>query len=86
MHEIWKYQLPVQAEFEIEMPVLPNLLTVQMQDGIAILWAIVNPEVIKELHKFYCVGTGHKFNPDNKQYVGTVQDDHLVLHYFMEKY
>lgn len=86
MQEIWKWVLPVQAEFELEMPVFPQLLTVQLQDNTPVLWAIVSPEMTKEGHKFYCVGTGHEFIDHNKQYIGTVQDGPLVLHYFMEKY
>jgi hypothetical protein len=47
------------------------------------LWAIVNPDAPKLKKKFFCVGMGHPFEIKNKTYIGTVQGNSFVWHYFM---
>jgi hypothetical protein len=83
MHEIWKYNLPIEYEFEIEMPDPIFPLTIQRQGMGFFLWAIVNPDAPKLKKKFFCVGMGHPFEIKNKTYIGTVQGNSFVWHYFM---
>lgn len=56
-------------------------LSVQMQGSQVVMWALVYPGLEGICHTITCVGTGHVgFNYD--KYLGTVQDNALVWHFF----
>lgn len=84
---IWKYAVRLDAPgaFHLQMPVGADVLTVQLQDGAPMLWAMVNPDARTIQRSFRVVGTGW----DNEdftgcRYVGTWQKDSLVWHLFEE--
>lgn len=82
---IWKYPISARAEFTLEMPEGRfELLSVQMQNGEPVMWAIVNPTQRKTLHKFRVVPTGEEFErTDLHRYLGTFQPvNGLVFHLF----
>jgi hypothetical protein len=80
---IWKYALPVSSVVTLEMPRHAKVLTVQMQDGGACLWAEVDPEAPKLPRKFFVAGTGHDLPDVRYAYVGTFQPmGGLVFHVF----
>jgi hypothetical protein len=71
---IWKFQFPVQDEFELGMPEGAEILSVQVQNGMPCLWAAVKPGNGMEKREFAVRGTGHEFTPIFKEvYVGTFQ-------------
>jgi len=88
---IWKFELPTDTDdFVVPMPSGFDL-TVQMQNGIPVLWAVVIPETFQENggrgYRFVWVGTGQPIPDAIKQfsqsYVGTVQlPSGIVLHLF----
>lgn len=80
MKAIWKY--PITAhEVTISLPAGAEVLTVQMQGGFPQIWALVNPEMSEMVPcKFMVVGTGWRFDPSRKKYIGTWQDGSLVWH------
>ncbi len=82
MNTIWKYEL--QHECSIEMPVLSQILSVQVQDGQTCLWVLVNPQNINETRKFVVFGTGHKVPKSGLEFIDTIQlhGGQLVLHVF----
>lgn len=95
MNVIWKFPLEIVKEQEIETPAEAMFLTLQSQNNIPTFWVYCNPEREKVKTKIYCFGTGvfcdlSDKNPNafslianNKKYLGTVQIDGLVWHYFM---
>jgi hypothetical protein len=80
---IWKY--PLEPRGEHRMPVGAKILTVQIQAGVPVLWAMVNPDAIKETRIFSTVPTGRYFDPTDMEYIGTFQAEELVSHVFEKK-
>lgn len=86
MKTIWKFPLAAQAINEIEIPAESEILTVQSQNELACMWALVNPHARKEKRKFAVFGTGHTI-PDNikkENYIGSfqLQFGALIFHVF----
>ena len=83
---IWKYRLYIGPLTVIEMPKGAEILAVQTQDGRPCIWAIVDPDAPVELRTFEMCGTGHKMKElaedETRVYIGTVQIDRYVWHYF----
>lgn len=85
---IWKFPIPQQDEFSVEIPKNAHLLTLQTQRGQPCLWAMVKPEDEKEIRRFRLIGTGHPIPDDNPgeemKHVGSFQlaDERLIFHLF----
>lgn len=72
---IFKYPVLVTDSFRVSMPSESELLTVQVQRGEPVLWALVNEHCpgVRSRH-FTVRGTGHRFPPDEStRYIGTFQ-------------
>ena len=84
MKTIWKFNVPVEDEFVIEMPIRAEFLSVQTQFGVPQMWFIVEPEKSKEPRRFRVVGTGHPMPEGSLKYLGTFQvhEGSLVFHLF----
>ena len=86
MRIIWKYQLDVRATQKIKMPDPAHMLTVQVQDNVPVLWAIVDSAAEKKTVTVTMHGTGTEPGPDpDEHYVGTVQLSGYVWHYFFRR-
>lgn len=81
MKEIWKFPIEMGAN-KIEMPNGAVVLTVQLQNDIPCLWAIVNPEEASNTRVFHIHGTGHPLEVAPRDYVGTFQQGPFVWHVF----
>jgi hypothetical protein len=84
---IWKFELETTDNQTIEMPVNAKILTVQTQNKVPCLWALIDPRESKEKRFFEVFGTGQEVLDDygvNKNYLGTYQlhDGCLVFHVF----
>jgi hypothetical protein len=81
---IWKYPLNINDETQrIRFRKDAQILTVQMQNGEAFLWAKVDSEAPEEYRTITSFGTGHKIPENwNLQFISTVQDDPYVWHFF----
>ena len=81
--QIWKYQIPITGRFEIEMPGAAQIISIQMQNEVPYVWAIVGPKITPSNRRFKLVGTGHEFDflPTDK-FIGTFQDGPYVWHLF----
>lgn len=84
---IWKYQLKALDWQEVEMPAEAEILTVQNQNEVACLWALVNPNGDKaEKRQIEIFGTGHPVPCDmgvSRKYISTFQiESGLVFHAF----
>ena len=82
---IYKYKIPVQDEFTMELPQGAYILTVQSQREVPCIWAVVDPDAPLEPICFRVAGTGHDIEWDTvKRYIGTFQlcGGDLVFHLF----
>ena len=87
---IWKYQLETIDNQSIEIPINAKILTVQMQENIPCLWALVDPSAGKEIRHVEIFGTGHPISydhPGERNYIGSYQlisldGECLVFHVF----
>ena len=76
---IWKFVLPLENQFEIEMPRDAKILSVQAQFSrhaqaeFPCLWALVHEDNPKEFRKFYLAGTGIPIGEFNLEFIGTFQ-------------
>jgi hypothetical protein len=66
----------------IHMPAGGKILTVQHQDGLPILWALVDTSKPLVEREIQILGTGNDFNDDNLVYIGTSQNMGFVWHFF----
>lgn len=84
MNTIWKYPIPIDAYFELEMPQGARILTVQMQYNEPQLWALVDKMAPREPRLFRLAGTGHPIDDPRLNYIGTIQmmEGQLVWHIF----
>lgn len=87
MKTIYKYQVPVNDHFTLELPEGARILSVQVQRGRAQLWALVDPAAPPARRDFMQYGTGHSVQPFNGRaldYIGTYQlsEGDLILHLF----
>ncbi len=75
MQNVFKYTIPMEDYFSLDLPEGAKILTVQEQHGGAQIWALVNPDNPTETRNFRLAGTGHpiKESPDTLNYVGTFQ-------------
>lgn len=84
MNSVWKYPIPVDDRFFIQMPRGATALTVQVQREEPQLWARVDPTAPIEERRFALCGTGHLRADINGRYVGSFQlhEGALVFHLF----
>ncbi len=83
MLTVWKYPIPIKDRFTLFMPAIMEPLSVQMQDGQPVFWALVNPAYTFINFSFRLVGTGHSLEDITSfTYIGTFQLTGLVFHLF----
>ena len=74
--KVSKYPIAIVADYiTIAMPVDAQILTVQMQNNVACIWALVDPDAPLIERRFRWAGTGHEIKEDIKDlwYIGTFQ-------------
>lgn len=84
---IWKYDLSIHAECEIEVPTGSEVLHFGIQNDSFRVWILVNPDAnIKEKVRLVIRGTGWDFDASEMgEYKGTVQAGAFVWHLFQIK-
>jgi len=82
MKQIWKFELATERVKKIEMPSGAKVLSVQIQNGIAQLWALVDPGNTEETRTFNTFGTGWEIDEYLGSFIGTYQLPGLVFHVF----
>lgn len=90
---IWKFPVQLADEFEIELDVDAEVLSVQNQPGLGPqMWVRTRVYDVPQRYrnykrKFYVHGTGHTVNPNAGRFLGTLQfqDGALIFHVFEEK-
>lgn len=85
MNTVWKYPLNLVDSQTIEIPFEYKILTVQVQNGVPCLWALVDSDMYTIAIRVAIFGTGHPANTDGMEYIGTFQTDYgFVGHVFGE--
>ncbi len=80
--KVWKYILRTTELQTITIPRYHHKLTIQIQNDIPCLWALVDPQDATCEMQIYTVGTGHDLPADWKEYIGTYQTEQFVWHVF----
>ena len=86
MQVIYKYKLEWKPVQVVKLP-LKRVLTVQIQDGVPCLWALVDPDTPDVSLTIQVVGTGTRDDCDFDKlcYISTTQFRAFVLHWFYER-
>jgi hypothetical protein len=72
-YAVWKFRLPMEGRFELEMPAGAEHLHLAVQGDVPCLWARVRPGAAKVRRRFAWVGTGHPApSPSEGTPVGSV--------------
>ncbi len=86
MLTVYKYEIPAEDEFTIDLPAGAQPLSFQEQRGAGCMWALVDPEARTTKRRFRLAGTGHPIEHDAGalRFVGTAQfrGGGLVFHLF----
>lgn len=86
MQVIYKYPFRPNDEVYIEMPIDARILSVQVQNGVPCIWALVDTDLSVRSRLFMIYGTGHEIhnNIDKAEFIGTIQmhNGALVFHVF----
>ena len=80
MKTIYKYELRSQ-DASMKLPLGAEILTVQLQDGRPMLWALVDPENVLVDRFISTVGTGWQVE-DSMKYICTYMEGYFVWHVF----
>lgn len=84
MKRVYKYPVPIDDNFDLELPVGAEVLSAQAQHGFPFLWALVDDEVATEKRQFRLVGTGHPILESGLTFIDTIQlkDGGFIVHLF----
>lgn len=95
MKSVYKYELPIEGKPKVDMKNGADVLSVNVQYGKLVVWAMVNPKAKDGKREFLVVGTGHDIQDEGKtkidlykyEFVGTVlaQGGKLVLHVWVHQ-
>ncbi len=75
---------PIPHDFEINVPAGAEFLSIQLQDGVATIWAKVNTDHPLLPWRVFIFGTGMEMPDDPGKFLGTIQHGHLVWHYYLK--
>lgn len=78
---VWKYCVDY-GQFQLDLPIDSEILSLQMQDGRPKLWVFVRPHNRTVTRYFQMLMTGSHNAPISRRYIGTVLDGLLVWHLF----
>lgn len=86
MKLIWKFPLSLTDSVIVKMPKNAKIISLQVQNEIPTIWAIVNDDQEFEERKFNIYPTGSWLDEELKQaYIETIQIRKLVFHVFEEE-
>ena len=80
---IWKFPIKITDMQHIEVPGALTPLHVAFQGGQLCLWGAVWPGYSQVRVPVYIIGTGHPYDVEEMEHVGTVQDGLFVWHVFV---
>jgi hypothetical protein len=79
MRTIYKYQIPVEDTFSLDLPANSKVLTAQTQRQVPCIWVEIDSQAPKHPREFRLVGTGHPM-----RYIGSFQmlQETLIFHLY----
>lgn len=95
MNVIWKFPLAIQGTQIVMMPKMysanlhvhhaAKILSIQVQAGVLMLWALVDPASPLEPRSIHLYGTGYPLARHALEFLATIQIGPLVWHLFEDK-
>ena len=82
---IYKYNLPLLGVSRIFIPPIHSILKVDIQNDIAVFWAIVYSEEEEKTYDITGIWTGMEYEEKDGTYIGTLTVNELVYHYFIRE-
>lgn len=86
MPKVYKYEIPLKDDFELELPREAEILSFQCQHDAPCIWVLVEPRNPPVKRRFRFAGTGHDIKQDPKglKFIGTAQmhGGSLIWHLF----
>lgn len=91
---IYKYPLKVEVKQDVFMPKGAKVLSLQMQNDVPTLWALVDPsDLVQNVRRVvWLIPTGEKLRYEDQlktfaqmDFVGTVQDGSYAGHFFIDR-
>jgi hypothetical protein len=84
MNTIWKFPVEVADRFVVPMPSGAEVLSVQMQNDVPVMWARVDDTAPVVDREFAVHGTGHPVPSNRGRFIGSFQmlGGRLVFHLF----
>lgn len=73
---IHKYPLPftsLNTAVVLDLPIEAKLLDAQLQNGVVVLWVLVDPNADAEKREFVLYATGATIDVDTDRYIATIQ-------------
>lgn len=86
--KIYKYPINTTDSQSVAMPIDYQILSIDTQNEVPCIWALIDNTLPLTLVKIRIYGTGHEINEsDNLQYIGSYQLQRglLVFHVFEDK-
>jgi hypothetical protein len=82
MRTIWKFEIPIQEEFELHLPYIHKVVLTDMQDNKPMVWIEVDLASSARIpFKFYVKATGQEIQP-NINHVGSWSQPPFVGHLY----
>ena len=83
---IFKFRLKSETEQIVRMPAKSEIMDIQMQNGVPVMWALVDDssEIIDVKINMYWTGEELRKSNSEEIFLATVQDGEIVCHFFME--
>lgn len=84
MKKVWKFTIPNGAKFTVEMPTGARVLTAQVQDGVPVVWALIDTAMVPCTRTFLTVWSGENVNSYEREpvYISTFTVNTSVYHLF----
>jgi hypothetical protein len=86
---IWKFPLEIKGTVKVEMPEGAEILSLQMQEDVPTIWALVDPKARRENREFEIHGTGFPVYPDvmiEKVFLATVQTSNGYVYHVFQRF
>lgn len=84
MKAIYKYPIKIADTQILDMPVGADIISLQMQNGIITIWAIIDIEASLMPVKIRIFGTGIHYSDLVLRHIGSIQDGDYIWHVFID--
>ncbi len=81
MRSIWKYEISIEDEFTVGMPIGARFLCLSFSPRVAMWWEIPDTDAPTEVHSFRIFGTGQSMPVGDFVYLGTLVG-YMVFHVY----